>query len=156
MNALIRQIVVLSVLWAVCEMLLPNGSQQHFVRMTVSVLVMTALLSTAGELLRTEPKISPVLAQQAVQTSADSYRTAVLRSAANQAASYCRRLAERAGYEAQVSAFLTQDGQLERIDLELTERAPLLSDQKLAQTIAEQFKIHPDKIRLSMLQEVAP
>ena len=156
MDALIRQIVVLSVLWAVCEMLLPDGKLQQMARMTLSVLVMTALLSTAGEMLGAVPQTKPALAQQAAQRSTHSYRTAVLRSCANQAASYCRQLAQRVGYDADASVFLTQEGQLERIELRLVSQMPLMSQEELIHALASQFAIPQEKINLSFLPEVAP
>jgi len=150
MNALIRQIVILSVLWTMCEMLLPDGKQQQMVRMTLSVLVMTALLSTAGEMLGTLPNASPVLAQKAEQASAQSYHTAVLRSAANQAASYCRQLADRAGYDAEASVFLSPDGQLDHIGMKLQSRTPLMSREKLTHMLASQFAIPEERIHVEV------
>lgn len=151
MNALIRQIVVLSVLWAVCEMLLPNGKQQQMVRMTLSVLVMTALLSTAGEVLGNTPHEQPVLAQQAVQASDHSYQTAVLRSAANQAAAFCRQTADRAGYAAEVSVSLRRDGQLDHIAMKLRSLSPLMTQEKLVQMLASQFAVQTERIHVEVL-----
>lgn len=150
MSALIRQVAVLSVLWAMCELLLPSGKQQQMVRMTVGVLVMTALLSTTGELLHSHAPAAPTLAHQAVQTTQESYRQTVLRAAANQAAFYCQRLAERSGYTASVDVFLTMEGAVERIELSLQERAALLSPQEVIRRMARDLQIDAEKIRLEV------
>ena len=44
MDAFVRQLTVLSVLWSLSELLLPEGRLQKMARMTVSVLVMAALI----------------------------------------------------------------------------------------------------------------
>lgn len=150
MSALIRQVAVLSVLWAMCELLLPSGKQQQMVRMTVGVLVMTALLSTTGELLHSHTPAAPTLAHQAVQTTQESYRQTVLRAAANQTATYCQRLAERSGYTASADVYLTTEGMVERIELSLQERAALLSPQEVIQRIARELQLDVEKIRLEV------
>ena len=53
MNAFIRQMAVLSVLWAFCEMLLPEGRQRRAVRLTVSLMMAASLLSSLSALLPT-------------------------------------------------------------------------------------------------------
>ena len=51
MDAFVRQLAVLSVLWSLSELLLPEGRLQKMARMTVSVLVMAALISGLGNLM---------------------------------------------------------------------------------------------------------
>ena len=51
MDAFVRQLAVLSVLWSLSELLLPEGRLQKMARMTVSVLVMAALVSGLGSLM---------------------------------------------------------------------------------------------------------
>lgn len=150
MNALIRQIAVLAVLWTVCELLVPEGRLQQMVRMTVSVLVMTALLSTAGELFQTQPSAAPTLAQQAAHSSSHSYRRIALQAAANQLAAFCTRFASRAGYGAQVSVYLTDSGMPERIDMQLSAHSPLMNTNKLVQKLADQLEIETERIHLSI------
>lgn len=156
MSALIRQIAVLSIMWAMCELLLPAGRQRHMVRMTVSVLVMTALLSTAGEVLQSGGPDSPALAQQAVQAAENNYLETALRAAANQAAGYCERLARRSGYQAQANVFLNREGGVERIELYLEEKNALLSRQEVARRIAQQLQIDQSCIRFPGSQAVLP
>ncbi len=48
MDAFVRQLAVLSVLWSLSELLLPEGRLKKMARMTVSVLVMAALVSGLG------------------------------------------------------------------------------------------------------------
>lgn len=147
MNALIRQVVVLAVLWAVCELLLPAGSLQQMVRITVSALVLTALLSTAGEVLQSRTPSQP-LARQAAALSSSVYRHTVLRSAANQAAAYCERLASRAGYEADITVWLTEEGCMDTVELALEERTPLMTADALMEMLAQRLDIGMDQIRL--------
>jgi len=146
-NALIRQVVVLAVLWAVCELLLPTGRLQQMVRMTVSALVLTALLSTAGEALYSQASSTP-LVQQAAALSSSVYRHTVLRSAANQAADWCERLASRAGYEADATVWLTEEGRMDSVELTLRERTPLMQPDALMEAIAAQLDISRQQIRL--------
>lgn len=151
MSALIRQITVLSVLWALCELILPSGRQRQMVRMTVGVLVMTALLSTAGELMHSGIPTAPALAQQAIQATQASYRQTALRAAANQTAVYCRRMAEKSGYQATADVYLTADGGMEQIDLRLKVRSALLAPQEVAQRIARDLGIDIARIRLEVV-----
>lgn len=147
MNAFVRQLAVLSVLWALCELLLPGGKQRPLVRMTISVLVITALLSTAGQWLSslTAPA-SPTLAQQAVQTGADSYRRTALTAAANQVKGYCERLARRAGYEASATVFLTTEGALERVELTVRPQTPLLAAPALRAALAQRLGVEENRL----------
>lgn len=151
MNAFVRQLAVLSVLWALCELILPDGRQQQLARMTVSVLVMTSLLSTAGGLLGSAGKHpQPVLAYQAAQASQESYRRTLLSARANQAEAYCERLAQRAGYEAAAAVYLTQQGAVDHILLRLAALQALMPPEEVQKTLAEQLGIDREKIRLSI------
>ena len=145
MSALIRQVVVLAVLWAACEMLLPVGTLQQMVRMTVSALVLTALLSTAGQTLHSQ-SASPPLAQQAAAYSATAYRQTILRSAANQTADYLKRLAYRAGYDAEVSVWLTQEGGVDAVELTARSLVPMMKPDRLVGMMADQLGISREKI----------
>jgi len=151
MSAFVKQLAVLSVLWALCELLLPDSRQQHMVRMAVSVLVMTALLSTVGELLQSTPPNMPVLARQITQTSEAHYRQTVLKAAANQTAAYCERFCERSGYTAQVSAFLRLDGRVERIEGWISPTAPLVQLDDVNRLIADQLGVDAECIQLSVI-----
>ena len=68
MDAFVRQLAVLSVLWSLSELLLPEGRQQKMARMTVSVLVMTALLSGMGKLVQSRLPTITALASQGFLT----------------------------------------------------------------------------------------
>ena len=148
MGAFVRQLAVLSVLWAVCELLLPDGRQQQMVRMTVSVLVMTALLSAAGDLLSKAPAAQPTLAQQAVKVSEGHYRQTALKAAANQTAAYCERFFAQAGYEAEGAVLLRMDGTLERIEIVFESHDGLRTPEKTARLLAQQLGIEAERIRL--------
>ena len=77
MNAFVRQLAVLSVLWSVCELLLPEGRQQQMVRAAVGVLVMTALLGTMGRILSGSMEI-PAWSAQIAETGTYRYRQTAL------------------------------------------------------------------------------
>jgi len=151
MGALVRQVAALSMLWAVCELLLPDGRQQ-MVRMTVSVLVMTALLSTAGEWLINAPEGVPALAQQVMQVSRTHYRQTALRAAANQTSAYCERFCTRAGYAAQADVFFRFDGGVERIELRLQPRFPLKTPEETARLLCEELGLDFGCVQLSVLE----
>lgn len=156
MNAWVRQLAALSVLWTVCEMLLPEGRQQ-MARMAMGVLAMTALLTTLGNA-ATQTRVlpaAPAFSEAAVQAAQDSYRRAALTAAANQTGAYCERMAKRAGYTASAAVTLRMDGGVEEIQLVLdTPQAPLLTPSQLIQTIAEQLQTETEQIRVS--QQVSP
>ena len=155
MQAFIRQTAVLSMLWAVCELLVPEGKQQ-MVRMTVSVLVMTALLSTVGEWLQIQPKTAPALAQQVTQISQEHYRRSVLKAAANQTAAYCERFCQRAGYAARTEVFLRADGNVETIRLQLQAHNPLMDPEKIQRLLCDQLRIERERIVLSVAEAEGP
>ena len=53
MGAFLRQMVAMAALWTLEELLLPEGNLQKAARVVVSLLVMTVLLSSMVDLLRT-------------------------------------------------------------------------------------------------------
>lgn len=156
MNTFVRQLAVLSVLWSLCELLLPDGRQQKMVRMTVSVLVMVALLSAVSRMLQSDLHMEgvPALAPAAQQATEESYLRTALQAAANQTESLCVRLANRAGYAASAAVYLRPSGEVERITLRLTgwldeATPPLLGKEALAQAIAEQTGAKPQAIQIA-------
>lgn len=151
MNAFVRQIAVLSVLWAMCELLLPDGKHQQMVRMTASLLVLTALLSAAGNWISGEQPAQTAMTHRIVQASENSYQRTALTAMANQLEGYCVRMAERAGYQAGAAVYLTQDGALDHIDLVLAQHgAALMSSAELAKILAGQLGVGEERIRLSV------
>lgn len=151
MNAFVRQITVLSVLWAVCELLLPDGKHQQMVRMTASLLVMMALLTTASQWLGGERSAQPAMTGIVHQVSEDTYQRTALTALANQLENYCVRMAQRAGYQANAAVYLTMEGTLDHIQLAVTD-APgvLVSSSKLRQMLAQQLGVEEDRIWLSV------
>lgn len=148
MNAFVRQLAALSVLWALCELLLPEGRGHQAVRLTVSVLVMTALLSGMGKLVQSRLPAITALASQAQTAASQSYAETALRAAANQVQGYCVRAAGRAGYQAGVTAYLRQDGAIDHIAIVLqpNETPPLMQKDRLLETLAQQLHIQPSQI----------
>ncbi len=148
MNGFVRKLAVLSVLWALCELILPDGKQQPMVRMTVSVLVMTALLGSVGQLFQAQPEASAFSAQ-VVQKAEGSYRQTALRAAANQVQSFCVRQASRAGYEARAAVWMGANGAVERIRLTLPRtQTALVSPEQLRELVADQLGIDASLIDL--------
>ena len=149
MNMLIRQIAVLSVLWALCEMILPDGKYQQMVCMTASLLVMTALMSTiSGWLGKAQPS-QPVMSLRLQQAAEDSYQRTALTAMANQLERYCVQWANRAGYQASAAVWMTMDGALDHIQLTIGQpQAPLISAAELAQTLAQQLGVEEDRISM--------
>lgn len=151
MNTLIRQIAVLSVLWTLCELLLPEGRHHQMVRMTASLLVMTALLTTVGSWLGTESYASPVMSTAMQQAAEEAYQRTALAAAANQLETWCRRMAERAGYQASAAVYLTLDGAVDHVQLVIhPSEHPLMTAARLANTLAEQLGMEHEQIRLSV------
>lgn len=151
MSVFVRQISVLSVLWAMCELLLPEGRQQRMVRMTASLLVMAALLSTVGSWLGNARSAQPAMTQTVQQTAEDTYRRTALVAFANQLESYCVRVARRAGYQAGAEVYLTLDGELDHVKLTLNQpEAALISSSRLAQTLSQQLGVDEQRIWLSV------
>lgn len=156
MNAFVRQLAVLSVLWSLCELLLPEGRQQKMVRMTVSVLVMVALLSAVSRMLKTDLQTEgiPALSSSVQQTAEESYLRTALQTAANQMESLCIRLANRAGYDASAAVYLRLNGSVEQITLRLAgwldETSPPLADgEALARIISEQTGVETWAIQIA-------
>lgn len=148
MDAFVRQLAVLSVLWSLSELLLPEGRLKKMARMTVSVLVMAALVSGLGSLMDIQVESALPAAADAV-AGGESYTRAALSAAANQAEAYCVYLARRAGYEARAAVYLTLEGAVDHIDLSLAAgEAPLLDEEELARTIAGQLAISPELVHL--------
>jgi hypothetical protein len=151
MNAFVRRLSAIAMVWAVCEMLLPDGKQQQMVRMTAGLLVLTSLLSAFGQWLG-EPADVPAWNHEVTQAAETNYRRTVLSAWANQLAAYCERCAEAAGYGAQAQVWLQEDGALECISLRLQEKQkPLISHRELAKRIAQLLQVDQQQIVLEGL-----
>lgn len=150
MNGFVRQVAALSALWALCELLLPDGRQQRLLRMTVSLMVMLSLLSALGGLTGEATAVWSAQPQTMLPTDPTSHARAALSAAANELSAYCQRLAERAGYEAVAEVSLTLDGALDAVVLRLTPQAqhPLLDEESLLRTVAQALGAEPQQIRL--------
>lgn len=148
MNAFVRQLAVLSVLWSVVELLLPDGRQQPMLRMTMGILVMTALITQAGRWMGTVDEM-PAWSTQMGQATETQYRQTALRSFANQVENYCVQQAERIGYQVQAGVWIRQDGSIERIKLQLLEGGNgLMNAQEFQSHLAQQLQIAPECIHL--------
>lgn len=148
MNAFVRRLVVLSVLWAALEMLLPHRRQQPMIRMTMGVLVMTALVSQAGQWLGGMGGMPVWIVRQETLLETEHLET-VLRSQANQVEWYCARQAERAGYQSEAGVWIRQDGSIDHIELRLLSREnALLTPEKLREHLAVQLNIAPECVHL--------
>ena len=151
MNAFVRRLSIIAIVWALCEMLLPDGKQQQMVRMTAGVLVMTSLLGTVGQLLGEATSI-PTWSSQITQAAQTNYQRTVLSAYANQLAAYCERRADDAGYAAQAQVWLRENGALESVTLRLQEmQKPLISPQELAMRIAQLLQVDQQRIVLEGL-----
>lgn len=148
MNRLIRQLAVLAVLWSACELLMPEGKQQQMARAAVSVLVLTALLSTAGTWLRGGQAVLPAISHQSMQASQEQYRRTALTAFANQAKRWCEAFCRRAGYEAQAAVSLRMDGSLECVEVALQAVSPLMEPERLMALLAEELDADQERIRL--------
>ncbi len=153
MNALVRKLAALSVLWSMCELLMPEGRQRAAVRMTVSVIVMITLLSSSIELMSvgmSETSAAPAIS--AVMPEEREYAAAALRSLANQAKAVAERFSERAGYDCTAAVYLRLDGSLDHMTLDLKRKertAPLISENEAVQRLAALFEIDEASIRLT-------
>ncbi len=156
MDAFVRQLAVLSVLWSLSELLLPEGRLQKMARMTVSVLVMAALISGLGNLMNIQVESAlPVVSDAAAV--GESYARAAVSAAANQAEGYCVRLARRAGYEARAAVYLTMEGAVDHIDLWLMPgEAPLLDAEEVARTIADELAVPVERVLLKEYEASGP
>ena len=152
MNAFVRRLSALSVLWALCELLLPDGRQLKLARLAVSALVMASLVSGLGGLLGSRVELAwsePAMAQS--QPDEGAYARAALTSMANQAQGLCERVANRAGYDAAAAVYLRQDGSLSHAELRLSPREgspPLMTQAEVASRLAALFNADQDAIRL--------
>ena len=156
MDAFVRQLAVLSVLWSLSELLLPEGRLQKMARMTVSVLVMAALVSGLGSLMDIQLE-SALPAAADASAGGDSYARAALSAAVNQAEGYCVRLARRAGYEARAAVYLTMEGAVDHIDLWLMPgEAPLLDAEEVARTIADELAVPVERVLLKEYEASGP
>ena len=141
MDAFVRQLAVLSVLWSLSELLLPEGRLQKMARMTVSVLVMAALVSGLGSLMDIQLE-SALPAAADASAGGDSYARAALSAAANQAEGYGVRLARRA---------------VDHIDLWLMPgEAPLLDAEEVARTIADELAVPVERVLLKEYEASGP
>lgn len=154
MNAFVRQIAVLSVLWAFCELLLPDGRQQRMARLTVSLLVMTALLSALNGLLGHSLwagwPAGTVLARGEGGGQADRV---ALQAMANQARGYCVRFAEKAGYAADCAVTLKADGGLHQATLTLGLKAdtpPLMDVETLRAKLAQALSTDAERLTVAL------
>lgn len=151
MAAFVRQLAVLSMLWAFCELLMPEGKQRQMVRLTAGVLVMAALVSALNGLLGGASVIEwPARAVMAEGGPPQSPERYVVQAAANQARSYCERMAARAGYDGEAAVYLRQDGSLERVELTLTAVAPLIDAQTLADELTRALGTEPSRVHVAM------
>ena len=156
MDAFVRQLAVLSVLWSLSELLLPEGRLQKMARMTVSVLVMAALVSGLGSLMDIQLE-SALPAAADASAGGDSYARAALSGAANPAVGYCVRRARRGGFEGRAAVYLTMEGAVDHIDLWLTPgEAPLLDAEEVARTIADELAVPVERVLLKEYEASGP
>lgn len=167
MGAFLRQMVAMAALWTLEELLLPEGNLQKAARVVVSLLVMTVLLSSMVDLLRTwagqgASQWSQELGAVAWETSKGTtegaeagYSRYYLQSQANQAQALCMRMAEKAGYQARVAVYLRESGALEEIHVRLGETGegeepPLISAGELRRAIADAFGAEEARVQVVM------
>ncbi len=159
LNAFIRQLVALAGVWALCEMLMPEGRQQQMVRLVISLMVMAALIASLGKLLgavQAVPSFAPAVSAQTQPVG--GYQRLALASLANQAENLCLRTAEKAGYQARAAVYLRMDGSLERVELYLArgQEPPLLDENALAQAAAQLLKAQPQQVVWAPLEGGMP
>lgn len=165
MDSFLRQVVALSALWALCELLLPEGGVTRAVRLVVSLLVMTVLLTSLADALLQwtgtgASSVTATIGNVAFESTAETevsarrgYTHAFLRSQANQAEDVCVRMANRAGYRASAAVYLQESGALERIDMRVIgalreDSPPLISVEELQRTITKAFEAETSRVRL--------
>lgn len=130
---------------------MPDGRHQQMVRMTASLLVLTALLTTVSGWLGDGQAAQPAMTVRLQQVSEDTYQRTALTAMANQMESYCVHVATRAGYQAKAAVYLTMDGALDHIDLALVPSdSALMPPDELAQTLAQQLQVERGRIMLSV------
>ena len=148
MNAFVRRLAVLSVLWAAVEILLPHRRQQPAIRMTMGLLVVTALVSQTAQWLGAVEGMPAWIVHQEASFETKRLET-TLHSWANQVEDYCVRQAEKAGYQAEAGVWIRRDGSVERIELRLLSgETVLLNPEKLRDHLSDQLKIAPECICL--------
>jgi len=147
MNAFVRRLAVIAVLWALCEMLMPEGKPQQMVRMTAGVMVMVCMLSAAGGMM--EPFVDvPAWTAETEHTVEENYRRIALQAFANQLASYCERFFANAGYDAQAVVKLHEDGTVQqiRIAMKPAETAQTLDAEAARQHLADSLQISMERV----------
>lgn len=151
MNGFVVRLVVLSVMWAVCEMLLPEGKTRQAVQFVVSLLVMLSLLAFMDETLKAQ--IPPAEEKAIFAEGPESCAGRIyLRSRANLLRDYVVALSKRAGYEAEATVYLTMDGAPERIELTLWTRdgqPPLMNGTELGQSIRTALQLEEKVLQIT-------
>ncbi len=164
MAGFLRNIVALSGIWALCELLLPEGGVQKMARLFISLLVMTVLVASLADALselggKSLPSLAGALGDVARESASAplaaeaGYTQAYLRSQANQAEDACVRIAKNAGYVARAKVYLQAGGALERIELLVEgplrqDSPPLIDPEQLRQTITKAFQAEDARVRL--------
>ena len=147
MNGLVRRVAVLSVLWGMCEMLLPGDKYQPIIRATAGLLVVAALLSSAAEWLGMPVYAQQTATQMLQQNTQAAYLRTALEAAAGQLENYCERIAQRAGYRAQATAYLTMKGETEKIELKVGTGESVLTDEhQLREALSQALGIAQERI----------
>lgn len=147
MKELIRQTAVLSTLWALCELILPQGGSQRLVRLTAGILMLTALLGTAGRAFDQAASLETALTISMQRASSEVYQRTALMAMANQLQGYCERMARRAGYAAQAEAALCMDGSLDHVRVKLSGNG-LIPPAELRLRLAQQLNTQEERIWL--------
>lgn len=163
MNTFVRQLAVLSIIWSFCELLLPDGKQQKMVRMTVSLLVMAALITAVNGLLgQSTNTLMSIPASSALAQTVDEarYSQTALTAIANQAENICVRIAKNAGYQAAAAVYMKADGSLDHMEISLAKwledsSPPLLNEEELISRIADAFETDTSKLWLTTLTDGA-
>lgn len=168
MGPFLRQMVAMAALWILEELLLPEGNLQKAARVVVSLLVMTVLLSSMVDLLHAWAGQSTAqwiqeLGAVAWESSQGlgqeeegaAYTRHYLQAQANQAQALCLRMAQKAGYRAQVAVYLQENGALEEIQVYLAapregEGPPLIQAQELRRAIAAAFEAEEARVQVVM------
>ncbi len=166
MGGFLRQVAVLGALWALVELLLPEGNLHKAVRLIASLLVMAVLLSAMVDMIQGWLKpgtasITSVLGQVAAQSSLQvgeettqpGYTHYVLQAQANQARAFCQRMAENAGYKAEATVYVTESGGLGRIELWLEasktqQSPPLIEPDELREAIRSAFGAEDAQVKV--------
>ncbi len=172
MGGFLRQVISLSGLWALAELLLPEGSLHKAARLCMSLITMAVLLVSmvdlvSGWLNTSLPEDAMeglgALAQQSAEAAPAAatgagYVEAYLTAQANQAENLCLRMARQAGYQARAAVYLRQDGGLERMQVQLlgpapgpegTRATPLLAAAELRTALAKAFGAEESQVNVS-------